>query len=52
MRLRVTGFSQAEYYYALSNKGMKYPIKTTASLKKSILQLRLIMTRHELYCKT
>ena len=34
MRLRISGFSQAEYWYAFSNKGYIIPIKTTIFQKK------------------
>ena len=48
LRLRVIGYSQVEYYYNLSNRGMIMSyIKTMVYLKKLILQLRLIMNRYE-----
>ena len=36
MRLRITGFSQAENWYALSNKGYIMTIKTIIFQKKKI----------------
>ena len=40
MRLRITGFSQAEYCYASSNKGYIIPIKTTTFQKKRTFKLK------------
>ena len=48
IRLRVMGYSQTEYYYLLSNKGMIMSYKNYSISKEVVLLLKLIMNGHGL----